>query len=388
LKSLRDVASVFVLAFGSETEDTARTDALRALGFRVAVVPPRTIDFRWWHHLARTRPLLLQRYARSEMRQVQTARMGEEHFDIVLADGLFAAAVATGIHGVPVVYQAHNVESEVYRRSLIVASLPVRARVAARLDCLKTEWWERRIARAFRFITTVSERDRDVLQRWNGGASIRVVPNGVDAEAFCPDPALPPEPAALVFTGILSYPPNRDAVLFFARQIFPRIRQAVPHAKWYVVGRAERDLTTALSAQPGVVCTGYVEDVREYLRRSQIAVVPLRAGGGTRLKVLEAMAMGRPVVSTSLGAEGLMFRDGTEIRLADTADAFASAVIELLLHPVAARRMAAAGREAVLAAYDWQRIGADYCTEILDIGRGRRATETRVPGRPVDSRSP
>jgi sugar transferase (PEP-CTERM/EpsH1 system associated) len=375
LKALRDVASVSVLAFATAAEDRTRGDPLRALGFRLEVVPSRTIAFRWWHHLVRTQPLLLQRYASPEMRRVLAARMAEGRFDLVLADGLLAAPAATTIRGVPVVYQAHNIEAEVYRRTLAVAPLSGRARVAARLDCLKTEWSERRVVRAFRFITAVSERDRDVLERWNPRASIRVVPNGIDVESFRPEPGPAPEPGALVFTGLLSYPPNRDATLFFARQVLPRIRSAVPTAKWYVVGRADPDLAATLAAEPGVVCTGYVDDVREYLRRAEVAVVPLRAGGGTRLKILEAMAMARPVVATSLGAEGLPFRDGVEIRLADTPEAFAAAAIELLRHPAAARRLATAGRRAVLSAHDWRQIATDYREVILEFGRAGRTSD-------------
>jgi glycosyltransferase involved in cell wall biosynthesis len=383
LKMLRDVASVSVLAFGSEADDRERGDPFRALGFRLEVVPTRKIAFRWWHHLVRTQPLLLQRYASPEMWRALPARMAEGRFDLVLADGLLAAPPATTIRGVPVVYQAHNIEAEVYRRSLAVASLSGRARVAARLDCLKTGWWERRLVRAFRFITAVSERDRDVLERWNPRASIRVVPNGIDVESFRPEPGRASEPGALVFTGLLSYPPNRDAALFFARQILPRIRSSVPTAKWYVVGRAEPDLAATLATEPGVVCTGYVDDVREYLKRAEVAVVPLRAGGGTRLKILEAMAMGRPVVTTSLGAEGLPFRDGVEIRLADTPEAFASAAIDLLRHPAAARRMATAGRRAILAAHDWQRIAKDYRAVILEFGRAGRTLDESLLSPPA-----
>jgi glycosyltransferase involved in cell wall biosynthesis len=229
-------------------------------------------------------------------------------------------------------------------------------------------------------MTAVSERDRDVLRRWNPRASVRVVPNGVDTAFFRPEPGVDPEPGALVFTGLLSYPPNRDAALFFAREVLPRIRRLVPTVTWYVVGRADPDLVTTLTAQAGVICTGYVDDVREYFRRALVAVVPLRAGGGTRLKVLEAMAMGCPVVSTSLGTEGLPFRDGDEIRLADTPDAFASAVVDLLRHPAAASRLAAAGRRAVLAAYGWDRIAEDYRAAIADIGRGGMAADG--PGLP------
>jgi sugar transferase (PEP-CTERM/EpsH1 system associated) len=375
LKALRDAASVSVLAFGTDADARARADPLRALGFSVATVPPRAVAFRWWHHVITTTPLLLQRYACPSMQQAVAATMARTRFDLVLADGLFAAQPATPIRGAPVVYQAHNVESEVYRRTLRLASLPLRPRIAARVDCRKTERAERRLVRAFRFITAVSERDRDVLQRWNPRASVHVVPNGVDTEYFHPEPAVEPEPGALVFTGTLTYPPNRDAALFFAREILPRIRAALPAVTWYVVGTAEPHLTASLAAEPGVVCAGHVEDVRPYLQRAEVAVVPLRAGGGTRLKILEAMAAGRPVVSTSLGAEGLPFRDGLEIRRADSATAFASAVVELLRDPAAARRMAAAGRQAILGRYDWYRIAEDYRALLLEIWRRDRRSD-------------
>ncbi len=360
LTALREMGPVTLLCFQTDPVQDDWVEHLRRRGLAVRAVPIRFPALRWWHHFRRGTPLLAQQYESEAMREAIQHALARERYDVVAVDGLMMAQYARGIRGVPVIYQSHNVESEVYRRTLHLLKLRPRARAGARLDCWKLERVERRWVRGFRFAMAVSERDRDVLRRWNPRALVAVVPNGVDTDYFRPEPGRVPEPGAIAFTGTLSYPPNRDAVLFFAREILPRILARLPGVRWYVVGQGSPDLGDALRREAGVVFTGYVEDVREYLARAQAVVVPLRTGGGTRLKILEAMAMGRPVVSTTLGAEGLILNEGREIRIADEPAAFADAVVDVLRDPARAAHMAAAGRERVLTTYAWHRIRETY----------------------------
>jgi len=162
----------------------------------------------------------------------------------------------------------------------------------------------------------------------------------------------------IVFLGDLTYPPNRDGVLFFAREVFPLIRRAEPGATWHVLGRPTEELRAAIDGQPAVVMTGYVPDVRPHVAQAEVVVVPLRAGGGARLKILEALAMGRPVVSTGLGAEGLEPRQG--VTIADSPADFAAAVLNVLRDPARAAAAAAQARPSLVTRYDWARVARGF----------------------------
>ena len=186
-----------------------------------------------------------------------------------------------------------------------------------------------------------------------------VVPNGVDLETFAPGRcAAAPEmqPLALVFSGKMDYRPNVDAVLWFADDILPRVRVHVPTAHFWIVGQQPHPRLARLAERPDITITGRVADVRPYLAGAAVCVLPFRMGGGTRLKVLEALTLGKAVVSTTLGAEGFGLRDGHELRLADTAAAFAPVVVELLTDAEQRARLGAQAHAFATAHYGWERI--------------------------------
>jgi glycosyltransferase involved in cell wall biosynthesis len=193
-------------------------------------------------------------------------------------------------------------------------------------------------------------------------ATVELIPNGVDTDHF--RPLDPPDPSAaqrIAFTGAMHYPPNVDAALWFAERIWPRLRRQVPELYFEIVGRDPDPSVVALGRRPGVVVTGEVADVRPHIARSRCVVVPLRAGGGTRLKILEAMAMARPVVSTALGAEGLTITPGHDILIADDPEGFAAHVLDVLGSPERAARLGQASRRLVDTRYRW-----NQCLEGLD----------------------
>ena len=187
---------------------------------------------------------------------------------------------------------------------------------------------------------------------------MRVVPNGVDVDRYHPGLAdsIPLRHPAIVFTGKMSFRPNVDAMLWFYEQVWPRVRKARPEAVLYVVGKEPHARLGVLATDPSVVVTGYVRDVLPYFGGADVYVVPLRIGGGTRLKVLEAMAAGLPVVSTTMGAEGIMLESGRDALMADEADEFADAIVRLLTDSQLQEALGASARAVVLEHYDWQRI--------------------------------
>lgn len=211
--------------------------------------------------------------------------------------------------------------------------------------------WEPRYAERFDHCITVSEADRRLLLAVNPRLQIDVVPNGVDTHAYQP---LPHDDAAsaLVFVGNMNYRPNVDGVLWFCREMLPYVRREVPEVEVWIVGVDPQPEVRELNGD-GVHVTGQVEDVRYYYNRSTASFVPLRAGGGTRLKILEAMALGRPVVSTSIGCEGLDVVDGEHLLIADNSQRFAENAVRLLTDEGLRNSIATKARQLVVDHYDW-----------------------------------
>lgn len=207
-------------------------------------------------------------------------------------------------------------------------------------------------ARRFDKVILVSELDRDMLKRAGPDLDIAVVPNGVDTRTYSLLMDQPSTPT-LLFVGGMRYVPNVDGAIFFCQEVFPLIKEQVPDARFLIVGSNPIRAVQAL-ASDDVTVTGYVEDVIPYYRQALVSVIPLRAGGGTRLKILESMALGRPVVSTSLGCEGLMVTHGENILIADAPADFAAQTVRLMNEEGLRRSLIANGRRLVETTYDWQ----------------------------------
>lgn len=260
-----------------------------------------------------------------------------------------------------------NAEYVLQRRAALTDLAQVRAAIpnprslAAGLYSLvqwgKLAHYERRLLRAYDHVLAVSEEDRHALLRLFPSAPISVIPNGVDTTYFAPTPPQSPIRAvpAIVFTGTLDFRPNIDAVTWFAQQVLPRVRARQPATRFVVVGRSPAAAVRALHDGSAVEIVGEVADVRPYVSGAAVYVVPMRMGGGVRLKLLEALAMQAPVVSTTMGAEGVPeLCDGTHLLLADTPDAFAGAILLLLGDSALGERLGRQGRALVRAHYDWR----------------------------------
>jgi glycosyltransferase involved in cell wall biosynthesis len=207
-------------------------------------------------------------------------------------------------------------------------------------------------------VIACSASDAAALQEIAPGVLPIIVPNGVDTELFRPGvvPAMQLGVQAMVFTGKMDFRPNVDAMLWFAQSVLPLIRERSPSAHLYVVGKNPHARLAALRANPGVTLTGYVEDVRPYVRGAAVYVVPLLTGGGTRLKVLEAMAMAKALVTTALGCEGIDAEPGRDLVVADNPGAFAEQVLALFSDEARAARLGQAARDFVVAHFDWRSV--------------------------------
>ncbi len=263
--------------------------------------------------------------------------------------------------GAPAWIDFHNVDSEIWRRMGQSVRGPF-ARAFTRWQAARVERFERSLLARATGVSCVSERDAGVLGSFGAMAPL-LVPNGVDLDRYVFRREPPPE-EVVFFVGDLTWPPNAEAVRWFCMEIWPRIARLRPFARAEILGRgAPPDL--ARNRPEGVLLLGEGGDTRPFWSRAAVAVVPLRAGGGTRLKILEAAACGVPVVSTSVGAEGLGLAEGSEILLRDSADRFAEAVAGLLADPEARRRQAAAGRLRVEGGFGWREIGRAFARELL-----------------------
>ncbi len=300
-----------------------------------------------------------------------------ERFDIVQAESIEMAQYGRPVahagkpyqrHGqLPLFcYDAFNAEYVLQRRAFLTDLRHPRKLPAAAYSLL--QWrkllrYERGLARNFDLVLAVSEPDRRIIQRASPDVPIAVVPNGVDTDFFqfrhprSVHRAASEHRPYLLFTGTLDFRPNIDAVRWFVDAIWPRVRTRSPGLEFCVVGQRPAPDIMALSSSPGVRVVGPVEDVRPWFEGASAYVLPMRVGGGVRLKLLETFAMGLPCVTTSLGAEGLAgLKAGMHALVEDTPDGFATAIERLLADRPLARRLAESGRRLVVLDYDWRAV--------------------------------
>jgi glycosyltransferase involved in cell wall biosynthesis len=297
--------------------------------------------------------------------------LAEGGTDVIVADFLTALPNIPVRPGTPVVFFAHNVEHQIWRRLRDVE------RRWWRRGLLSIEWRKMRAqeghaCRRATLTVAVSAEDRDRLAAQAPGATVVDVPTGVDVDYFRPIEGSEIL-GRLVFSGSMDWYPNEDGILYFVREILPRVRQERPDVTLTVVGRRPSDHLRAVAERAGVTVTGTVPDVRPYLAEAALYVVPLRVGGGTRLKIFEALAMGIPVLSTGLGAEGLTVVDGQHLVLADGAEAFSRQVVALLNDSVRRRSLSLEGRRLVEEQYAWPKVTQVFEGHLERACRARRA---------------
>lgn len=283
------------------------------------------------------------------------ALMREIRFDIVHADTIALVPFVPEPPGAATVLTHHNIESMLMaRRAEVESGAAARwflHREAAKLARAERDWSPR-----FDLNIVMSEPDGAALTRLAPGVHTAVVPNGVDTEYFTPRSE--GEHPALIYGGGMNMFANRDAVMFFLDEIWPRVAAAHPTVRFFAVGQdPPPELLARAAADARVVVTGYVKDIREHIGPASVYVVPLRVGGGTRLKVLDAMAMGKAMVSTSVGCEGIGITPGTHLLIADAPEAFADTVNGLLADAARRRALGAAARALVEREYAWPAIG-------------------------------
>lgn len=337
LRALADEGHrVSLVAFADPGEAASTTPRLEAVCHDVTLVrrgrDGRGCDGQYWPRLCALKspfPYGVWRFASRALAGVVSARLARGDVDAIICDGIYLVRNLPRQARVPVILSEQAISHEALARYLKYESNPLKLAYGW-IEYRKTRRWELRACSAAAGVIACSNRERDLLRRRCPGARVAVVPNCVDAESYLP--AEDDDGATVLFIGAMDWLPNRDALDFLRRRILPHLRALAPAATLVVAGsNSSSQLERQLAGVPGLRFAGAVEDTRPLLARAAAFVAPLRIGSGTRIKILEAAAMARPIVSTTLGAEGLELTDGKEILLADEPRRFARAVADLLL---------------------------------------------------------
>ncbi len=326
----------------------------------------------WW---GRT-PLPVRNYTTESMKKALADVLRETDFDVVQVESIHLMAYLPIIRAARkqslVICDWHNIESQLMRRYGEREPNLLRQAYAGKTARLMSEF-ERRATREFDAHMVVSEKDAEALRALNPDARIFVIENGVDTDYYSEAqientaPATPSGKNRIVFVGSMDYHANIDGAVNFAREIWPRVRERQPDLVFTIVGRDPAPEVRELARIPGIEVTGTVADVRPFYREAVAAVVPLNVGGGSRLKILEAMAAGVPVVSTTLGAEGLAVQPGENILIADSNAQLADAIINVVENKAQHQQIKTAGRALISERYDWSRLGASLFAAYEDL---------------------
>ncbi|MCY7344764.1 MAG: glycosyltransferase [Pyrinomonadaceae bacterium] len=366
-------------------DGAADADALEKAGeyaHEIITIPHRTAAkfsakfyLELTNNLVSKLPYALQKYVSAEMRNAIEKLTGEKKYDVVVCDFLTPAVnLPLNLNAATLLFQ-HNVEAMIWRRHYeIAAGAPKKA-------LMKMQWrrmfeYEKESCRRFDWVAAVSKEDAETMRGDYGIENVSDVPTGVDTEFFAPGGTIEKDEFNLVFTGSMDWMPNEDAILWFTEEILPLVRRQIPQISLTVVGRNPfPKLVEASKKDQAIVVTGRVPDVRPFMEKASVYIVPIRIGGGTRLKIYEAMAMELPIVSTKIGAEGLPLRDGAEILLRDTPDKFAEAVVKLLKDKSFAGKIGEQAAQTVREKFGWQKVADDFaqlCEQAIEVRRPNR----------------
>ena len=360
LKELSTRHDVSLLSFHHSRDDVENIQELREICTRVLTVPLTKRQLRKNKRMVQLRSIFqkmpyqyLSHY--SQMMQQQIFQITDKHdFDIIQVE--FSQMGYYDLHSNSVnILDQHNIEAEILYRTYRAENPSVR-KLYSYIEWKKFQQTEIDLCRKFSACLTTSDHDRDILKRSSPSLSVQVIPNGVDSTFFRPNKRATSNRNVILFTGTINYFPNTDGLKYFLKEIFPIIQREIPSIQFVIAGKNPTPEIREYSTDPQIEVTGYVKDIRECFSKASIVVVPLRIGGGTRLKILEAMAMGVPVISTSVGAEGLNLVHKQDILIADTPNQFAREVIQLCRDEVTQQRLAKNGRKLIESKYDWKAI--------------------------------
>jgi glycosyltransferase involved in cell wall biosynthesis len=353
LAARHDVTLLSYAEPGEETDFPELASELRVRTVEKAWIPGLRRRVRQAASFASTRPYACRSVYSHDMQRAIDELCAEEPFDVIQLESTLLCDYDFP-RDTPLVLDEHNIEYELYQR-MYESEHSLARRVYNYVEYRRFRSFERRSWQRVDGVLVCSERELPIVREYAADVRAAVAPNGVDLDYFSPD-ANAPEPGTLVFNGYLDYRPNYDAAVHLVNDIMPVVRTRHPEARLAIVGRyLHADLR--LLRAPGVTITGEVPDIRPHVGGASVVCVPIRMGGGTRLKVVEALAMGKPIVSTSLGCEGIAVRAGEQLLIADAPAAFAARILDVLDSPELGASLGRRGRLLVEQEYSWDVAG-------------------------------
>jgi polysaccharide biosynthesis protein PslH len=368
--------------------DRLGIEQMRALGLRVQTVPAGPVvtreQFGFYSQIARNLcsrfPLSVDRTYDRRLRDLAAKLLADEPFDLVVCDFVQTARHAIGAGAAAKLLFQHNVEAQILQRHA-QRSGGVLRRAYLRMQYRRMRRFEASAGAAFDTVIAVSEQDAETFRRDYGWSHVVPIDTAVDLTYFTPTDETD-QPGRVLFLGSMDWMPNQEGVRYFVEQVWPAIRREAPDAVFQIVGRRPPSSIQKLEAVDGVHVIGTVPDVRPYLASAAVVVVPLLVGGGTRLKIFEAMAMAKAVVSTTIGAEGLPVAPSEHFLLADDAHRFAGAVLQLLRSPADRVRLGRDAHRFVSAHSGAEAVARQFeraCLQAVSLGRTRRGAAWAIP---------
>jgi len=360
LQRLAKRHSVSLLCYGQP--DDAAVETVRKAGIKTHLIKPQANPKGWslyarlFFNLFSTLPFSVTKHYSRRFRTTLRGLLAQESWNLVQCEWTPYARFLTRGCPFPVLVSTHNVESQIWARRKQNARNPI-SKMFFWTQEHKMRRFERRALMRCSRVTAVTQGDVETIRGW-GVKKVKLIPNGADLESFIPVPDAERENVILAIASLDWYP-NIDALQYFTREILPLISVRNPQARFRIVGRRPSgSVRTQFSSIPNVDFTGEVESVVSCLAQAAVFVVPLRVGGGSRIKILEALAAGKAIVSTSIGAEGLNVTDGKHLLIADSPSDFARCVQELLASKELRRKLGEEGRNLVTTFYGWDGIAA------------------------------
>lgn len=384
IKYLAPLHEIHLLSFGRPAELVDSPLGEYCARVELVAPPSRSMWTRAYETFLSPLPDMARRLHSPELILRLSTMLREQLYDVIQIEGIEMAGAwmkRTGGHGPAdtrraiVLFDDHNAEWVLQKTAYETDRRHPRRWHGALYSWIqwhKLAAFERAVCREADAVVAVSGHDARAIRSLDSRIEPVVIPNGVDVEYYVPSQEVCAKPLAelsVVFTGKMDFRPNVDAALWFSDRVLPALRREIPLAHVSFVGQKPSPRVLALKARDGVEVTGWVPDTRPFIADAAVYAVPLRMGGGTRLKVLEAMAMGKPIVSTRRGVEGIECADGRDVMLADTPEEFARAVAELLRDPAKARELGANARQRAQDTYDWRKLAPRF-NEIYARARG------------------
>ncbi|MFA4932991.1 MAG: glycosyltransferase family 4 protein [Candidatus Omnitrophota bacterium] len=300
-------------------------------------------------------PFSAQIRTNKDLKDYLEKHLKENPVDLIICDGIHKSLnMPFNAGGKKILYE-HNIESEIAKRYARIER-NIFKKIFACMEYLKFKNLQKKLWPKFDYCVACSELDKEFMSKIINEDKVIIVDNGVDLESFAPWSSQI-EPNTIVYTGQIGWHPNEDALIYFTKKIMPAIKKAIPGLKLWIVGANPSPKIKSLAGKnPNIIVTGFVNDVREYIAKATVFIVPLRIGSGTRIKILEALGMQKAVISTSIGCEGLEVRDNEHLLIRDNPEEFAQGVIELLDNEGLRIRLGENGRRLVEEKYGWKNV--------------------------------